>query len=183
VFEDVAMTTTNVIHTADLTSAQRAAARGLLDRAFDGRFGADNWEHALGGLHVLISEADRLIAHAAVVQRRLLLGDRALRTGYVEAVAVESDRRGLGYGAAVMTEAERIVRSAYDLGALSARERNAGFYLGRGWQRWAGETAVLAPAGVVATPNEEFTTYVLPVAGPIELTGRLACDWRPGAVW
>ena len=175
--------TTTVVHTADLSPAQRAAARDLLDRSFDGRFGDDNWEHALGGLHVLIYEAERLIAHAAVVQRRLLLGDRALRTGYVEAVAVDSDRRGFGYGAAVMTEAERIVRSAYDLGALSARDWNAGFYLARGWQRWAGETAVLAPAGVVATPDEDGTTYVLPVGGPIELTARLACDWRPGDVW
>jgi aminoglycoside 2'-N-acetyltransferase I len=183
VFEDVAMTTTNVVHTAHLTSAQRAAARDLLDRSFDGRFGDDNWEHALGGLHVLICESDRLIAHAAVVQRRLMLGDRALRAGYVEAVAVESERRGLGHGAAVMAEAERIVRSAYDLGALSAGEWNAGFYLARGWQRWAGETAVLAPAGVIATPNEDFATYVLAVGGPIELTGRLACDWRPGDVW
>jgi aminoglycoside 2'-N-acetyltransferase I len=172
-----------IVHTADLTPAQRGATRDLLDRAFEGRFGDDDWEHALGGLHVLIYEADRLIAHAAVVQRRLLVGDRALRTGYVEAVAVESDRRGRGYGAAVMAEAERIIRAAYDLGALSAADRNQGFYLGRGWQRWVGQTAVLSPTGVVPTPEEDGSTYVLAVDGPIDVTGQLVCDWRPGDVW
>ena len=36
-------------------------------------------------MHALASEGDRLVGHGSVVQRRLLHGGRALRTGYVEA--------------------------------------------------------------------------------------------------
>ena len=35
-----------------------AAIRALLDEAFDGDFGDDDWEHALGGIHVLVHEGD-----------------------------------------------------------------------------------------------------------------------------
>lgn len=57
-----------------------------------------------------------------MVQRGLPHGGRALRTGYVEAVAVREDRCGRGYGAAVMSAVERFVRGAYDLGALGSAD-------------------------------------------------------------
>ena len=38
--------------------------------------------------------------------------------------------------------------------------------------------------GVVATPEEQGGVYVLPVEGvPLDLSGRLVCDWRDGDVW
>jgi len=70
----------------------------------------DAWDHALGGMHALAWEAGQLVGHASVVQRRLLHRGRALRAGYVEGVAVRADRRGHGYGAAMMDEIERVVR-------------------------------------------------------------------------
>src|SRR3954468_22110164 len=82
----------------------------------------DSWEHALGGVHALVWEGNGLAGHASVVQRRLLHRGRALRTGYVEGVAVRSDRRGRGYGAAMMDALERVVRRAYDLGALGGTD-------------------------------------------------------------
>jgi aminoglycoside 2'-N-acetyltransferase I len=127
-------------HTARLGPAELAAVRGLLDAAFaghpDGDFTDADWDHCLGGMHVMAWQGERLIGHASVVQRRLLHGGRALRTGYVEAVAVSADRRGQGHGAAVMAEAERLVTGAYRLGALGAAEGAAGFYAARGW--WPG---------------------------------------------
>ena len=54
-----------------------------------GDFAPDDWEHALGGVHALLSEDGELIGHASVVQRRLLHGGRALRAGYAEAVGRE----------------------------------------------------------------------------------------------
>jgi aminoglycoside 2'-N-acetyltransferase I len=74
-----------------------------------------DWEHALGGMHAIGREAEQLVGHASVVQRRLLHGERALRTGYVEGVAVRADRRRRGYGAALMDPLERLVRGAYEL--------------------------------------------------------------------
>src|ERR687888_2374798 len=74
-----------VAHTADLDGATLAAARALLDDVFDGELTDDDWDHGLGGIHALAFEDGELVGHAAVVQRRLLYGGRALRAGYVEA--------------------------------------------------------------------------------------------------
>src|SRR3712207_8893328 len=45
--------------------------------------------------------------------------------GYVEGVAVRPDRRGRGHAAAVMSALERVVRSAYELGALGTTDEAA----------------------------------------------------------
>ena len=108
-------------HTADVDAATLAAARALLYEAFDDMT-EDDWEHSLGGVHALAFDGDALVGHAAVVQRRLLHGGRALRTGYVEGVAVRADQRRRGHGAAMMDALERVIRGAYDLGALGATD-------------------------------------------------------------
>ena len=177
--------TTRVVHTADLTAAERAAMRTLLDAAFDGRFDDHDWDHALGGLHVFVADGGRIVAHGSVVQRQFLYGDLPVRAGYVEAVAVDSQRRGQGLGWAVMDEIERVIAAAYDLGALSSSEAAVGFYIARGWLPWQGSTAVLGPEGITPTPDEDDSTYVLPVPplSPLDRTRRLICDWRAGDVW
>ena len=169
-------------HTADLDAATLEAVRVMLVAAFDD-MSSDDWEHALGGMHALAWEDGELAGHASVVQRRLITGGRALRTGYVEAVAVPADRRGRGYGAAVMAAAERIVRGGYELGALCASGMAAGFYAARGWQLWQGPSSALTPAGIVRTPGEDGAIYVLPVTVTLDLAGELTCDWRHGDVW
>lgn len=172
-----------VAHTADLDRRTLESARALLDEAFEGDMSDADWEHALGGLHALIWEGADLVAHASVVQRRLLHGGRALRTGYVEGVGVRADRRRRGYGSALMDALERVIRGAYDLGALSASEDAIGLYSGRGWQRWRGPTSVLTPSGIARTESDDGSVYVLPVAVPLDLDGELTCDWRDGDVW
>jgi len=170
-------------HTAELDAATLGAARTLLDAVFEGELTEHDWDHALGGVHALVWEAGELIGHASVVQRRLLHGGRALRTGYVEGVTVRADRRARGHGAAMMEALERVVRRAYDLGALSATSEAAGFYAARGWRPWPGPTCALTPAGVVRTEDEDGGVYVLEVAFPLDLSGELTCDWRDGDVW
>jgi aminoglycoside 2'-N-acetyltransferase I len=169
-------------HTADLDAATLAAVQVLLAAVFNDLTSHD-WEHALGGVHALVWEGDDLVGHASVIQRRLVTGGRALRTGYVEAVAVRADRRGRGYGAAVMDSAERVVRGAYDLGALGASREAAGFYAARGWKLWQGPSSALTPAGVIRTPDEDGCLYVLPVTVALDLSSELTCDWRDGDVW
>lgn len=172
-------------HTADLSADELRALRSFLDEAFGGDFSDTDWEHALGGVHVLLHEEDELVGHASVVQRRLVLDGRGIRTGYVEAVAVRRDRRGRGLGGAIMTVAEEVVRRAYDLGALGAGERAARLYLRHGWLRWEGPTWTLSPDGPVRSPEEDGSVYVLPTptSPDIDLTAAIACDWRPGDVW
>jgi aminoglycoside 2'-N-acetyltransferase I len=179
------MSTLRAVHTAHLPASELAQIRGLLDRAFAGRFDDTDWGHALGGLHITVAEDDRVVAHAAVVQRQLFHDNRPIRTGFVEAVAVDTHRRGRGYAAAVMGEAERVIRKAYELGALSASGGVESFYLSRGWLAWQGPTYVLTPTGITRTPADDDSTFVLPVPGkrPVQVTGMLACDWRDGDVW
>jgi aminoglycoside 2'-N-acetyltransferase I len=173
----------HVAHTADLDSAVLEAARALLDEAFGSEFTDHDWDHARGGLHALVWEGDELIAHAALVQRRLLHGGRALRAGYVEAVAVRADRRRRGHAGAMMETLERVLRGAYDLGALSATDAGAAVYVARGWKRWQGPTSALTPAGVARTEDDDGSVYVLPLTAPLDLGGELTCDWRDGDVW
>jgi aminoglycoside 2'-N-acetyltransferase I len=177
------VTDVRTAHTADLRSDQLTVIRMLMDDAFGGEFTDDDWDHTVGGLHALVWEGDDLIAHGSVVQRRLLHGGRALRTGYVEGVAVRADRRGQGHGAAVMDALERVVRGAYELGALGAAHDAAEFYAARGWQPWRGHTSVLAPTGIERTEEEDGAVYVMPVGTLLDLSGELVCDWREGDVW
>ena len=169
-------------HTADLDAATAAAARRLMDDVFDGDFSDEDWEHGLGGIHALVWEGADLIGHASVVQRRLLHGGRALRAGYVEALGVRADRRRRGYADALMQALERVIRGAYELGALSATEEAVRLYEGRGWRRWQGRTFTLAPAGATRTADDDDSVYVLPLVA-LDLRGDLACDWRDGDVW
>jgi aminoglycoside 2'-N-acetyltransferase I len=171
-----------VAHTADLDERTLAAARALLYDVFDD-MEEDDWEHALGGIHALVWEEDELIGHASVVQRRLLHGGRALRTGYVEGVGVRADRRGRGHGGAMMGALERVIRGAYDLGALGAADEAVAFYTARGWRQWQGPTSALSPDGIVRTEEEDGAIFVFPVAAPLDLAGGLTCDWRGGDVW
>jgi aminoglycoside 2'-N-acetyltransferase I len=171
------------VHTSSLDAEATRKLRAFLDEAFAGRFGDDDWDHALGGIHALVWEGGEILAHGAVVQRRLLHGGRALRTGYVEAVAVREDRRRSGYGRAVMQRLDGVLRGAYELGGLSAGEDAGRLYRSLGWKRWKGRTWVLAPGGMERTAEEDETIYVLPLEAAIDLAGDLACDWRDGDVW
>jgi aminoglycoside 2'-N-acetyltransferase I len=166
-----------------LNHATLSAARALLDEVFAGEMSDDDWEHALGGVHALAWEDNELVGHASVIQRRLLHRGRALRTGYVEGVGVRSDRRRRGYGGALMEALERIIRRAYDLGALGATDEAADLYAGRGWKRWRGPTSVLMPTGISRTPDDDGCVYVLPLTVPLDLDDGLTCDWRDGDVW
>ena len=177
------MTEIHTAHTADLGIATLKAARTLLDHVFEPDMTDHDWEHALGGVHALVWEGAELIGHASVIQRRLLHGGRALRVGYVEGVGVRVDRRGRGHGTAMMEALERVVRGAYDLGALGATDDAADFYAARGWKLWQGPTSVLTSTGIERTEEEDGCIYVLPLGVPLDLSGELTCDWRDGDVW
>jgi aminoglycoside 2'-N-acetyltransferase I len=173
------------VATTELSSAELAALRRLLEQAFDGRFGEDDWRHTVGGRHLLAVEAGEVVAHAAVVARTLVAGGRPLRTGYVEGVATRSDRRRQGLAVAVMREADRVIRQGYQLGALSDGSGLQGFYQRLGWERWQGPTFVATADGPLRTAEDDDSVLVVrtPTTGDLDLAAPLVCDWRPGDVW
>ena len=134
-------------------------------------------------MHTLVLEGGDLIGHASVVQRRMLHGGQALRTGYIEGVAVRGDRRRRGHGDAMMAGLERFVRSGYQLGALGASTDGSRLYTSRGWQQWRGPVSAMTQDGIRRTPDKHGAIYVLPVSVPLDLSGELTCDWRPASLW
>jgi aminoglycoside 2'-N-acetyltransferase I len=172
-----------LVHTADLDNETRDDARRMVIEAFADEFSDTDWEHALGGMHALISQHGALIAHAAVVQRRMLYRDTALRCGYVEGVAVREDWRGQGLAHALMDAVEQVLRGAYQLGAVSASAAGRHVFTSRGWLPWRGSTSVLAPTGVTRTPDDDNGLFVLPVTVKLDTTAEITCDWRDGDVW
>jgi aminoglycoside 2'-N-acetyltransferase I len=118
-----------------------------------------------------------------VVQRRLLYRGAALRCGYVEGVAVREDWRGQGLGHAVMDAVEQVIHGSYQLGALSASGLGAKLYQSRRWLRWRGPTSVLAPSGLIRTPEEDGKIFALPVGVDLDPGADLVCDFRDGDLW
>jgi aminoglycoside 2'-N-acetyltransferase I len=179
------VTRVRAVTTSELGEGELAALRRLVFGAFGGRFDEHDWEHMLGGVHLLAEEDDGVVAHGAVVPRVLAAGGRELRTGYVEGVATRGDRQGLGLATLVMREAGRVIERDYQLGALADGTGIPGFYQRLGWELWQGPTFVAGPEGRVRTADEDGNVLVLrtPASGELEVTGPLTCDWRPGDVW
>ena len=160
-----------------------AEVRGLLDRAFEGAFSDDDWEHTLGGWHVVVTEAGVVVSHAAVVPRLLEVGDRPFHAGYVEGVATDPDRQGAGLGSLAMAEVGAVLHDGFELGALSTGRHR--FYERLGWQRWRGPTWVRAGGRRLRTEEEDDGIMVLRF-GPsreVDLTAPLACEARRGDDW
>lgn len=179
------MSRVHQIHTADLTQNDRAEIRRLLDTAFSGGFSDEDWEHTLGGLHFLVYDEDELVGHNAVVQRRLVHRGLSIRTGYVEGLAVRRNYHRRGHGSALMTAAERIIRRAYDLGALSDGTNIEGYYRQRGWLPWRGPTWAVTEDGLHRTADDDDSVLVFqtPTSPKLDLDEAIACDPRPGDVW
>jgi aminoglycoside 2'-N-acetyltransferase I len=68
------------LFSAELTPAAIASIRTMLDAAFWGdeeeRFTDDDWEHALGGVHVVLDDDGEIVSHASVVERELQVAGR-----------------------------------------------------------------------------------------------------------
>jgi aminoglycoside 2'-N-acetyltransferase I len=149
----------------------------------DERFGQDDWDHAVGGVHFVLDIDGELVAHASVVERELHVDGRPLRTGYVEAVGTAVDRQGAGLGSLVMTDVAWYIGDHFELGALATGRHR--FYERLGWLTWTGPTFVRTPDGPRPTPEEDGDILVLrtPSMPPLDPTASISCEWREGDVW
>jgi len=173
--------------TDQLTPADIGALRDLLWAAFaedeHGGFGEDDWRHALGGIHFVLEVDAQIASHAAVVERELHVAGRALRTGYVEAVATVPALQGQGLGTLVMREVNDYVAAKFELGALATGSQ--AFYERLGWRTWRGRSYVRTEHGEQRTSDEDGYILVLltPSSPPLDLESPISCDWRSGDVW
>lgn len=175
------------LSTPELTSSETAAIRALMSVAFgadeEERFSDDDWQHALGGVHFVLELDGEIVAHAAVVEREIHVGDQPFRTGYVEAVATDPARQGVGLGSIVMTDVTEYVRERFDLGGLGTGRQS--FYGRLGWRIWAGRSSVRTARGDQPTPDDDGSIMVLatPTTPPLDRAAPISCEWRPGDVW
>jgi aminoglycoside 2'-N-acetyltransferase I len=168
---------------ADVGAALLGAARQVCDEAFAGGFSDDDWQHTQGGWRVLVRTASTVLAHAAVVPRRIELDGRDLRAGYLEGVAVRPSRQASGLGTAVVRAATDYVRREYQVGVLSTGE--PGFYERLGWERWRGPSWVRDGPSLRRTPDEDDGLLVLRVGPSLRVPAgtSIVCDGRAGDDW
>ena len=76
---------TSLVHAAHPGPHRLAEVRDLCDLAFDDDDDYDDatFQHALGGTHALVRHDNVLVAHGAVVLRRLCIGGRWLRCAWI----------------------------------------------------------------------------------------------------
>lgn len=171
--------------TGDLGVEVRREMRSLFLAAFAGRFDEDDWDHALGGHHVMARDpgSGALVGHAAVVGRILQIGPDRYNAGYVEAVSTDPVWQGMGIGRVVMERVSGFLRHTYELGALATGTH--GFYRRLGWEDWRGPTSAYDEAGVRSTPEEDGAVMVLRfgASAGIDLTMPISAPARAGADW
>ena len=176
------------VRTGELSAAEVTAIRRLLWAAFphdheDGGMTEDDWQHALGGTHFLLEDDGGIVGHASVVERRLFVGERPIRTGYVEAVAIEPARQRRGLGSRLMEVVDAHIDAGFDLGGLGTGDQP--FYERLGWEIWQGPTSVRTASGLERSPDEDGYILVLRTRSspPLRPTDPISCEWRPGDSW
>ncbi|MDQ3784571.1 MAG: GNAT family N-acetyltransferase [Actinomycetota bacterium] len=169
--------------TAEASGDLLMAIRRLLAQAFGGDFSEEDWEHTLGGWHVVVADGGAALTHVAVVPRVLEVADRPLNAGYVEGVGTAPERQREGLGSVAMAEASELIRGEFEMGALSTGYHK--FYAAFGWERWLGPTYVRRGSAAVRTEEEDDGVMVLRF-GPskdLDPTASLSCEGRRGDDW
>lgn len=107
------------LRTEELSASELHELRALFDEAWQGddAFDDDDWAHTVGGTHFIIEVSNTVRSHVSVVPRTLVTSGRALRTGYVEAVATRERDRRRGYASELMRAATDLIDERYELGA------------------------------------------------------------------
>lgn len=178
------MTQVRVIDTADLAPDVLESLRDLCDEAFGERFDDNDWQHALGGRHVVATSGREVMAHASVVSRELWVDGVLHQALYVEAVATDPSLQGQGIGTHVMESVTELIEADGVLAALSTG--SPAFYERLGWERWRGPTYVRRGDDLVRTPDEDDSVMVLRRGADlqrIDLAAPLACRDRSGDAW
>lgn len=177
------MTEVHVLASDEASTTDLVRIRKLLDDAFDHEFSGEDWDHALGGWHAIMT-VDRLpVSHASVVPRAIEVGAGVLNCGYVEAVATAPEEQGRGYGSRVMTAAMEMIRQEFDMGVLSTGRHQ--FYERLGWERWEGPAYVIQNGRRVRTADEDDGIMVLRFGSSRDasLGAAIACFSRQGDDW
>lgn len=171
------------VATEDLTGHDAHQAEALVRAVFGSEFEPHDWVHALGGTHVLARLDGLVVAHAAAVPRLLVHDGKEIDGRYVEAVAVDSDRRGTGLGRIVLDRLEAVIEDEGALGVLNSLPGAIGFWEGRGWVRWRGLLGVVGNGEDPRPPADGENVMVFRPPSSIDVEGTLCVNNRVGPRW
>ena len=167
---------------ADLDPQISAVVRNLLNDAFEGDFSEEDWKHTFGGMRFLGFLNDQLIAHGAVVPRKIEVDESDLIIGYVEGIAVAPTYWHKGYGSLLMAEITSYCLSEFSLSMLSTSEK--GFYRKHGWSDFEGMSYVLKDGAEIRSEDEDQGLMYL--SGLHQFTDyprKVLCEARDGDAW
>jgi GNAT superfamily N-acetyltransferase len=170
----------DVIPSAALGAQVHAEILDLCSKAYEEDF-APYLDLLTSAVHVILRDQKQLIAHAAWIERDLMADHVALRTAFIEAVAVTPSLQRQGYGSKIMSALPPLL-SHFDLAALSPSDE--AFYRRLGWETWEGPLSYQHGANQIPTPDECVMIYRLPRT-PVALNigSSLKADWRDGDIW
>jgi aminoglycoside 2'-N-acetyltransferase I len=162
-----------------------ADAKSLCFSAFGSRFHETDWQHTFGGTRILLFEGAELRGHAAIVPRCIHINENEINVGYIEGVAVRTERQRLGLGSKIMHEIGSALFEEFSLGVLSTGKHT--FYEQFGWELWTGPTCVLKGLDLIPTPDENFGGGLMVLRdskfASLSLNESLTCHERDGDDW
>ena len=171
-------------HTSQLTSVEKALIYQLLYQVFEQDFSLADFDHALGGMHILAYQNDQIIGHVAIVQRSVIADRSPYRIGYIEGLGVAEAYRRQGIGRKLMEQSGYIIANSYDFGLLSASEEGLPLYQSLGWKIWSGELYESTIDSYQRSLEDEGSVLFLAGATQdIAATSPLYCDYRSGDQW
>jgi len=164
------------------TAAIDSKVKSLLSAAFAGDFTPEDWDHFQGGPRWIGFLADEVVAHGAVVPRRMWIDEVEISVGYVEAIAVLPKYWRQGLGTILMKEITNYCEVNFELSMLSTDEK--GFYRTHGWRDFPGKSFILRGENITRSEDEDAGLMYLSRTG-MELldTSTVLCEERIGDSW
>jgi len=167
---------------ADLNTHIEVSLRELMAKAFEDDFSDDDWKNTYGGLRFFGHLEDRLIAHGAVVPRKMHIDGESVDVGYVEAIAVEPKHWRKGYGSLLLADITSFCKSEFSLSMLSTDETD--FYSKSGWRVFQGISYVLQDGKEFRTEDEDDgLMFMLGDEPGLKEPRKAVCNSRSGDAW
>jgi len=166
----------------NLSKLELKYIHNLLIEAFEQDFSAEDWQHTFGGTRVIGLIENKVVAHAALVPRRIWLDDIAHQVGYLEGVAVLPKFQKQGFGSELLASVSNFASKNYQWSMLSSSEKH--FYRKQGWQDFLGQSFVLINDTAIATQTENDGLMCLAMGKhQIPSPMRAVCEPRSGDYW
>lgn len=174
--DDFDITITTEVNDNDLHSLYE-----MLVDAFEGDFSEEDFLHTYGGIRILGILNTRVIAHAALIPRNMLIDHQETIVGYVEGFAVASQYQGQGFGKRLIKTVTELCLDNYTVSMLSTGEHD--FYRAFGWMDFQGKSYVIEDGVKIRSAEEDSGLMIRSEEPGKYLQAEISCFARPGDAW